>query len=553
MFVYTVKLDTNETTAAQLARRFKMAEDIYKYTLRTILKRVQKQNRDPRQKQLKRLNKEWGDLVSLKEGKILPTQSIVVKNFHDQGIYLHGFMANDPKDAYKPNPGNLTLDKTILKLVTARIKTIEKERKELYRQLDLDYDLQGKFTFSKLANDYRNSRGYGPYIPSDVAGKLGIRAWDAYSKVKFNNGAKHVNLQAPLLSMEAKSDTGLVIRDGFFKMGTKGKQLQVPVLYQETPFEEDVLRNSFKFNRLVRRFERGRYQYYIQRIFDGVPPERFPILETGTVGIKVGLTTVAVVTKNHTAIYPLAPLSTSRWNDIKREEEITKLQQSLDRKRRANNPNNFNDDGTVKKGRKVWVNSKSYLRDKARLNDLKRKERVTRELYQKQLANRISQMGDHFFIMQPESSSLAKRTTKDEITKKGTLKSKTRYGKVVANHAPYYFFSQLQYKTEFKGSSFTRVTDKKLGSYNHILEDVEAELDATVKTRWVGPHLVQKDLYTAYLLAHLNDELELNHDALEQNFEAFVEMQGTFLDSLGTVNDIVDEKGIQALDGELIN
>lgn len=541
MFVYTVKLDTNETTAAQLARRFKIAEDIYKYTLKTILKRVQKQNRDPRQKHLKRLNKEWGDLVSLKEGKLLPTQSIVVKNFHNQDIYLHGFMANDPKDAYKPNPDGLTLDNTVLKLVNTRIKVIEKERKELYRQLDLDYDLQGKFTFSKLANDYRNSRGYGSYIPSDVAGKLGIRAWDAYSKVKFNNGAKHVNLRAPLLSMEAKSDTGLVIREGLFKMGTKGKQLQVPVLYQETPFEEDVLRNNFKFNRLVRRFERGKYQYYVQRIFDGVPPERFPILETGTVGVKVGLTTVAVVTKNHVAIYPLAPLSTSRMNDIKREEQIIKLQQSLDRKRRANNPDNFNEDGTVKKGRKVWYDSKSYLRDKAQLNDLKRKEKVTRELYQKQLANRISQMGDRFFIMQPESSSLAKRANKDEVTKKGTPKSKTRYGKVVANYAPYYFFSQLQYKTEFKGSSFTRVDKKNLVSYNHVVDNIEKDLDLTMKTRWVGSHLVQKDLYTAYLLAHLNDELEFNHDALQADFEAFVEMQGTFLDSLSTINDIQED------------
>lgn len=87
------------------------------------------------------------------------------------------------------------------------------ERNAILKELDQKYDLRGSFSFSKFANNYRNQRNYARYIPSDVAGKLGIRAWEAYSRVKFAKGAKRINLNQPLLSFEAKSDTGITIRN----------------------------------------------------------------------------------------------------------------------------------------------------------------------------------------------------------------------------------------------------------------------------------------------------------------------------------------------------
>lgn len=48
MFVYTLKLNTNNYHHNRLARRFKMAQDIYRKSIIEILKRESKQKKDPR-------------------------------------------------------------------------------------------------------------------------------------------------------------------------------------------------------------------------------------------------------------------------------------------------------------------------------------------------------------------------------------------------------------------------------------------------------------------------------------------------------------------------
>lgn len=65
-----------------------------------------------------------------------------------------------------------------------------KERNEILKQLDEKYELRGKFTFGSFSNDFRNKRGYSLNIPSDTAIKIGQRAWDAYSKVKFGKARR---------------------------------------------------------------------------------------------------------------------------------------------------------------------------------------------------------------------------------------------------------------------------------------------------------------------------------------------------------------------------
>lgn len=86
-----------------------------------------------------------------------------------------------------------------------------RERNSILKELDDKYDLKGKFTFGKFAADYRKARNYDKYIGNDVATKLGIRAWDAYSNVKFAKGASRVNINEPITSFEAKGNTNITI------------------------------------------------------------------------------------------------------------------------------------------------------------------------------------------------------------------------------------------------------------------------------------------------------------------------------------------------------
>lgn len=227
IFLYTVKLKTNHYHHEQFAKRFRMADDIYKATLREILKRHRKMKKDPRYKKAYQL----------------------------------------PKGA---------------------------DRNAILKELSMDYDMRGKFTFCKFANNYRNARHYDTYLPSDVAIKLGARAWAAFEKVMFVKGANRVNLQGEILSFEGSSDRAITIRNGQFIVGTRTAKISCPVIYESDEYEEIALRAKTKYNRLIRRFENGKWNYYAQMVLEGELPIKHNSDLTGVVGIDIGTSTVAL-------------------------------------------------------------------------------------------------------------------------------------------------------------------------------------------------------------------------------------------------------------------
>ena len=56
------------------------------------------------------------------------------------------------------------------------------------------------------------------------------------------------------------------------------------------------------------------------------------------------------------------------------------LHRAMDRSRRATNPQNYNDDGTVKKGRKTWIYSNHYKKLKTKYSELCRINAINRQL-----------------------------------------------------------------------------------------------------------------------------------------------------------------------------
>lgn len=76
----------------------------------------------------------------------------------------------------------------------------------------------------------------------------------------------------------------------------------------------------------------------------------------------------------------------------------------MDRSKRAMNPNNFNEDGTIKKqGNKkvVWNKSKHYIKHQNQLKELYRKQVDVLCKYQHEcLANYIISLGNNIFVEQ---------------------------------------------------------------------------------------------------------------------------------------------------------
>ena len=201
---------------------------------------------------------------------------------------------------------------------------------------------------------------------------------------------------------------------------------------------------------IVRRLVRSQYKYYVQLTIEGEKPQKGRTLGKGNVGIDLGPTTVAVSGENIVSIDKLA----SKCDNI--QEEITRLSRKIDRSRRANNPQNFNEDGTIKRGIKlVWNDSKRYKELRRELAELRRKQAAIRKQQHIDRANALLKEGDTFIVENNQISGWTTRAKETKVNEKtGKIQKKKRFGKSVANHAPSMFVSILENKVKSLGGEW---------------------------------------------------------------------------------------------------
>ena len=131
----------------------------------------------------------------------------------------------------------------------------------------------------------------------------------------------------------------------------------------------------------------------MQVIIDGEFPQKVNRhLGSGRVGVDIGVSTIAMVSKNQAVLKEL-PHSVELY-----KEEKALLQQAMDRSRRAINPNNYNADGIIKSGRKKWHCSKRYNKLRMQLKELQRKCSAIRKYKSYCLLNNLIVLGDTFLI-----------------------------------------------------------------------------------------------------------------------------------------------------------
>ena len=130
---------------------------------------------------------------------------------------------------------------------------------------------------------------------------------------------------------------------------------------------------------IVRRNVRGRFKYYVQLNIEGEKPQKGKQLGIGRVGIDVGPSTVAISSSSKVSIDKLA----DKCDNI--QHDIYIIGRKIDRSRRANNPQNFNEDGTIKRisrqngERRVWNKSERYKKLQKERAELLRKQAAIRK------------------------------------------------------------------------------------------------------------------------------------------------------------------------------
>lgn len=211
------------------------------------------------------------------------------------------------------------------------------------------------------------------------------------------------------------------------------------------------------------------------------------------------------------------------------DAENRRLLRKMDRSRRANNPQNYNSDGTIRRAangeRLHWNESNTYRRTKARLKELDRKAAVKRRQENDRLAKKLLSHGDEFIVEKMEFKGLQKRALKTTVNKKnGRFNRKTRFGKAMANRGPSAQIEALARKLSHFGCSVLDVDTAKVkaSQYCHITgKCVKKQL----YERWnvFEGRKVQRDLYSTFLLMNLDSSLDaVDNDRCRRTYGDFL-------------------------------
>lgn len=268
---------------------------------------------------------------------------------------------------------NALVDKSL-----KRYKELKRTKKYRALQANLEKNINNKETWRELNSLYKEiglteyglsnmvtplRQFFKKKIGSHIAQTISKRVWRSFEKMLYGNGKKvYFKKYGSLNSLEGKTNqSGLIFKGNVLKWAG----IKIPVSIDENnPYEVEALTYPIAYCRIVRRYVRNKRKYYLQIIFKGdKPPKRRKLdgsfkltLGSGDVGIDIGTSTVAWSSKSSVRIIELADKAQGR------ERVKNLLQRKLDRSLRTTNPNNFNEDGTAKKGSTRWVRSTRYLK-----------------------------------------------------------------------------------------------------------------------------------------------------------------------------------------------
>ena len=503
-YVLTIKLDTNNRDESILNKRFEICRKLYNAILGTGLKKF---NALSELKIYRKLRKELAEINKL--------------YFKDEE--------------------------------SKKSKINDKLRKEKYKEIN---DLLGEYGINEYSLINEMTPMYKPFnknIDNKTAQALASRASKALEKLIFKD-AQRVNFikYDELRSVEGKwNKSGITYRDGIIKWNG----LIIPIIIKSNDiYAQKAIQDRIKYCRIVRKFICGKHKYYVQLIMEGTPPVKYNnengdikrSMGIGNVGIDIGTQTIAISSKYDVKLLELCP----EVNNI--QEIKTKLSRKLDRQRRANNPNNYNSDGTIKFGiisngkkeKLTWVKSNKYIKTQMELRDIQRKQTDVRKQSHEKLANYIISLGDRILVENMNFKGLQKRSKKTTINAStGKFNKKKRFGKSLASRAPSKLIEIINRKLKYEELEILKINTHKVKAsmYNHITDKYTKK---ELKDRWDISTGIQRDCYSAFLIMNVSNDLEkINRELCFETYDNFKQLHDGEINRLKSLK----ENGIKLI------
>lgn len=374
---------------------------------------------------------------------------------------------------------------------SAEYKEAVKVQKELLREFGFS-----EFQFGAAA--IKHSEHFRGIIPTMLAQRsIGASMWRAFEKLLFGNGETvHFKKYDTWNSIVTDGKSGIRIVSEDNKTTKKmdsskkyyclysvkqGKNLKMPLkIDKKDLYLLEMAERDIHTVRITRKKVNGTYKYYVQLSVTGAPAIKYDVhgkelhpVGDAKIGVYIDTTSITIATKNGFSVIDIRIR-----NDI--EEKIAEINRYLDNSRRANNPDNFNEDGTIKKGNIVegkrvrlnWKNSNSYNKARNKKANLQRIQAEQRKIRANKIANEIMAMGSDIIINDYPFQAAAMRKTfeeGDEKDEKGRYKKRSKAGKAIGENSPAMIVSILD--TKLKGRGYAGVTKKKLTNVDYSKEE----------------------------------------------------------------------------------
>lgn len=256
---------------------------------------------------------------------------------------------------------------------------------------------------------------------------------------------------------------------------------------------------------LVPKLIRGKYRIYLHLTIEGKTKPKYDRFWNprhkfgkGVIGADIGTQTVAYTSDTEVGLKNLS----ERGNSIQKSERLERLYyRAMDRSRRAMNPQNYNDDGTIKKVHKAWKYSNHYKKLKAKHAELCRINAINRQLAINEDASHLRSLGNVFITEPKNACKLMKRPKETTVNNRGKFNKKKRFGKSIKNRCPSGFLVTVANKFNVSGGTYIEVpNDYRASQYDHTADNYIKKKLSDRLYKLADGTLVQRDWYSSFLL-----------------------------------------------------
>lgn len=425
-----------------------------------------------------------------------------------------------------------------------------------------------KKELSRLMTDIRFSLGLSEYafhsyakvtgaqfkkhLSSFQIQKEATRVWNSVRKYLFDNGKSvHFKKYRDFDTIGGKSNTnGVKFSKDTLSIKWNGLNIacKLPRREQDQAYILSSLEGKISYCEIKRLMFPNGWHYYVIIYFQSEAPTRLePKPDRGTMGIDIGVSSVAAVSKDMVMLKELAPKC--REYNLK----IQKMLRAMDESKRKTNPDKYNEDGTINKHAKgKWVYSNNYYRKRNKLKSLYRQKSEYIRQTHARICNQLILNSKNFIIEKMSFQGLQKRASKTErsdkvsriVQKDGSVKEvrkykrKKRFGKTLNDRAPALFVTTLERKAKQYNGFVVQINTSayKASQYNHV-DDTYIKVPLSTREKQIGGEYVQRDLYSAYLLLNSNESYSsADREKCKNGFESFLEMQNDLISRMKEEN-----------------